>query len=73
VGLAKAEPTGGELVVEVASDDPGPFTIEMIENARIVETIRGSSARRAVPAQGYVRATVTRADGAQAWTQPARR
>ena len=51
----------------------GAYTIAWIENGAVVETVHGRSARRAVPATGYVRAVVTRDDGKKAWVQPARR
>ena len=73
VELAHAEPSAGALVVEVAAADPGHDTIAFIENGKLVETVTGRSATRAIPATGYVRAVVTRDDGKRAWVQPARR
>jgi len=73
VELVHAEVVGGELVVEVAATDPGHDTIAFIENGKVVETVAGRSAKRAIPATGYVRAVVTRDDGKHAWIQPARR
>jgi hypothetical protein len=35
--------------------------------------VKGRSAHRSVPATGYVRAVVSRPDGAKAWVQPARK
>lgn len=72
VVLERAEAAAGELVVEVAATD-ADHVIELVENGKLVATVKGKSARRAVPASGYVRAIVTRADGAKAWVQPARR
>ncbi|HVV83982.1 MAG TPA: CehA/McbA family metallohydrolase, partial [Kofleriaceae bacterium] len=72
VALAWAGPVGGELVVEAAPDEPGPLTIEVIADGRVVSTIAGRRATYPLPAAPhYVRARVTRADGARAWTQPA--
>lgn len=73
VVLERAERDGDELVVEVAAGERGRYTIEMIENGKRVERVVGRSARRAVPATGYLRAVVTRGDGKRAWVQPARR
>ncbi|MBX3156576.1 MAG: CehA/McbA family metallohydrolase [Deltaproteobacteria bacterium] len=73
VVLEHAEVAGGELVVAVAAGETGTYTIEFVENGKIVQTVRGAGARRAVPATGYVRAVVTRQDGKKAWVQPARR
>ncbi len=72
VKLVHAEPDGNELVVEVAPGEPGTYAIAWIENGKLVDTVTGTSARRAIPATGYVRAVVTRDDGARAWVQPAR-
>ncbi len=72
VELARAEVEAGELVVELAAAEASTCTITWIEDGKLVETVRGRSARRAVPATGYVRAVVTRDDGARAWVQPAR-
>jgi len=63
----------GVLVVEVDPGATAEHTITFIENGTTVASVRGRSARRAVPARGYVRAIVTRGDGKQAWVQPARR
>ncbi|MBX3161378.1 MAG: PHP domain-containing protein [Deltaproteobacteria bacterium] len=73
VVLADALPARGELVVEVARGEPGRYTIEFIENGAVAQRVAGTSARRALPASGYVRAVVTRDDGKKAWVQPARR
>jgi len=70
VELSHAEVQGDQLVVEVA--DSAPTKIAFIENGAVVATIDGHSARRAVPAKGYLRAVVTRDDGKRAWVQPAR-
>jgi hypothetical protein len=71
--LEHAEVAADELVVEVAANEPGDYTIEFIEAGKVVATTRGRSAKRAIPQAGYVRAVVTRDDGKKAWTQPARR
>jgi hypothetical protein len=73
VVLAHAEAFAGELVVEVAPDAPGSYEIVFIENGKLVELVKGKSARRAIPQSGYLRAVVTRDDGAKAWVQPQRR
>ena len=73
VELVHAEAAGGELVVEVAAGDPGRDRIAFVENGKVVATVEGRSAKRAIPASGYVRAIVTRDDGKQAWVQPVRR
>ncbi|MEO8702494.1 MAG: CehA/McbA family metallohydrolase [Kofleriaceae bacterium] len=70
VVLEHAEVDAGELVV--ASADSAQ-TIELIENGKLVATVKAKSARRTLPASGYLRAVVTRSDGAKAWTQPVRR
>ena len=72
VVLDRAEVIGGELVVEIAPPD-ADYVVQFIENGKPVATVKGRSARRAVPPTGYLRATVTRGDGAKAWVQPARR
>jgi hypothetical protein len=72
VVLERAEVTGGELVIEVAPSDR-THTIDLIENGSVVASVKSASTRRALPASGYVRAVVTRSDGAKAWIQPARR
>ena len=72
VVLERAEVEGGELVVAVDPAATGHYTIDLIENAKRVETITGKIARRAVPAAGYLRAVVTRDDGKRAWVQPVR-
>ena len=72
VTLERAEVDNGELVVEVAATD-AEHVIEFVENGKLAITVKGKSARRAVPAAGYLRAVVTRSDGAKAWVQPARR
>ncbi|MGE0871613.1 MAG: CehA/McbA family metallohydrolase [Kofleriaceae bacterium] len=72
VVLERAEVSGGALTVEVAAGSRGIHTIEFIENGKRVQRARARKARRAVPATGYVRAVVTRADGKMAWVQPAR-
>jgi hypothetical protein len=73
VTLSRAEVVSNELVVEVVADPAATYTIEHIENGKLVASVPGTSARRAVPASGYVRAVVTRNDGKRAWVQPQRR
>jgi len=73
VVLARAEVEGNELVVAVDPAAQGSYTIDIIENGRRVDSVRGRAAQRRVPAAGYVRAVVTRNDGKRAWVQPARR
>jgi hypothetical protein len=70
VVLDHAERDGVELVVEA---EPGAYTIQWIENGKVVATTRASHDRRAVPDHGYLRAVVTRDDGKRAWVQPVRR
>jgi len=71
VTLERAEVERGELVVEIAASDPA-HAITFVENGKRA-TVQGKTARWVVPVTGYVRAVVERADGARAWTQPARR
>jgi hypothetical protein len=73
VELLRAEAAGGELVVELAASERQPCRIDFIENGARVQSATERAARRALPQTGYVRAVVTRADGKQAWIQPARR
>ncbi len=73
VVLARAEVEGDALVVEVAAGEVGHHVIDIIENGKPVERVEGRVTRRPVPARGYVRAVVSRDDGAHAWVQPARR
>ena len=73
VVLSRAERDGDALVVEVAAGQSGSYTIDFIENGKRVERVKAKSARRTLPASGYLRALVTRGDGAKAWVQPARR
>lgn len=72
VVLQRAEVDGDALVVEVAAGQ-GSTTIDFIENGKRVQRVKAKSARRVLPAKGYVRAVVTRGDGTKAWVQPARR
>ena len=73
VALARAEVVSDELVVEVDPAAAGTYEIAWIENGKRVATDHAMSARRALPASGYLRADVTRDDGTEAWVQPARR
>ena len=70
--LDRAEVVGDELVVDVGAGETG-VAIDFVENGRIVESVQGKSARRALPQTGYVRAVITRGDGKKAWVQPQRR
>ena len=72
VTLSRAEPDGDELVVEVTADKR-KHTIAFIENGKTVATVKGLTARRSIPKNGYLRAVVTRDDGKKAWVQPVRR
>ncbi len=72
VVLDRAEVDGDALVVEVARGQTGTYAIDFVENGRRV-TVKGRTARRKLPASGYLRAVVTRGDGKRAWVQPARR
>ncbi len=72
VVLSRAEVDGDALVVEVAAGQ-GSTTIDFIENGKRVGRVKAKSARRSLPATGYLRALVTRGDGTKAWVQPARR
>lgn len=73
VVLERAEVEHDELVIAVDPRAAGTYEIRWIENGALVATDHGTSARRMVPAQGYLRADVVRDDGAMAWIQPARR
>lgn len=73
VVLDRAGRHGDELVVEVSAQSAGAHRITFIENGAPVGEHAGPIASRPLPAQGYVRAVVTRDDGARAWVQPARR
>ncbi len=71
VELVRAEVSGEELVVELAPKQRA--TIQWIENGKRVGRATTRIAKRALPAQGYLRAVVIRDDGKRAWVQPARR
>ncbi len=73
VTLARAGAAGDALEVEI-DGDPAGHTIEFVIDGRVVATSHDATARHPIPpAPSYVRAAVTRADGAMAWVQPARR
>jgi hypothetical protein len=72
VTLDRAEVDGDDLVIEAAASESAPLTIQWIENGKIVDTVKGKTARRAIPQTGFVRAVVLRDDGKKAWVQPAR-
>lgn len=73
VTLTRAAAEDGELVVEVGPDERGSYVIDFVENGKLADSVQGKSARRAIPQSGYLRAVVTRDDGAKAWVQPQRR
>jgi len=73
VVLDRADVDAGELVVEVGAGERGSYTTTWIENGKVVATVKGKSARRALPSSGYLRADVTRDDGKEAWVEPVRR
>ena len=74
VALTWANAVGDDLVVEAAPSEPGPLTIDLIVDGRVVSTTTARRATHPLPASpSYVRARITRADGARAWTQPASR
>ena len=70
---AQIEVLRQEVLALVDPAQAGRYTIDFVENGRRVESIAGMTARRTIPAAGYVRAVVTRDDGKRAWIQPARR
>lgn len=72
VVLARAEVEDHQLVVAIDPGATAGHTIEFIENGQRVASVRGRTARRKIPRTGYLRAVVTRADGAHAWLQPVR-
>lgn len=72
VMLERVQVVGGKLIVEVADDDPGEHTITFIGDGLVLSESHGLKARQELAAASYVRAVVTRDDGAKAWTQPAR-
>lgn len=73
VTLARAGVVGDQLEVAIDGDAAG-HTIQFIVDGRVVATARDATAHYPIPpAPSYVRAVVTRADGARAWVQPARR
>lgn len=73
VTLSRSEVANDELVVEIASEANHTYTIEFIEQGKVVFTRTGLSGRRQIPRDGYVRAVITRDDGKKAWVQPVRR
>jgi hypothetical protein len=72
VELARAEVVDGSLIVQVADTDPGEHTITFIGDGQVLSESQGLAARQVLSAASYVRAVVTRDDGAKAWTQPIR-
>lgn len=73
VTLARVEVVDGALVVELAADDAGAHTIEFIGDGQVLATSTARTASQRLDAASYVRAVVTRDDGAKAWVQPHRR
>ncbi|HKE19437.1 MAG TPA: hypothetical protein VKB80_31385 [Kofleriaceae bacterium] len=75
VALDRVELAGGALRIDVAASSPGEHEIVFIgQGGAELARVKGRSAHLALadaPA-GYVRAVVTRGDGARAWTQPVR-
>jgi hypothetical protein len=77
VELAYAERDGDALLVEVAPPEDGEpaseHVITFIGDGRVLEEVNGDRARWPVDgSSSYVRALVTRDDGARAWVQPVR-
>jgi hypothetical protein len=73
VVLSRADVEDGELVVEVDPADPGEHTITFVGDGQVLSATSARSAREPLGrGASYVRAVVTRDDGAKAWTQPAR-
>jgi len=74
VALTWAGPVGDALVVEAAADEPGPLLIDFVVDGVVAMSTTDRAASFPLPAAPhYVRARVTRADGAHAWVQPAAR
>lgn len=73
VTLSRSEVDNGELLLEVEPEANHTYTIEFIEQGKVVFTGKGLSGRRPIPRDGYVRAVITRDDGKKAWVQPVRR
>ena len=74
VTLARVDAVNDELVIEVDPASPGDHVISFIVNGTQSQAVNARSARAVIPATGYIRAVVTRAqDGARAWVQPVRR
>jgi hypothetical protein len=72
VVLAHADVQNNELVIDIATGETGTYTLAWIENGHMVATEAGRAWHRAIPATGYLRAVITRDDGARAWVQPVR-
>lgn len=73
VVLARAGRRADALLVEVAAESLGSHRITFIANGQVVAEHAARRASHPLPSRGYVRAVVTRADGARAWVQPAQR
>ncbi len=73
--LSKLDVNNDVLTLEVATMQPAltNCSVAFIENGTVVETVQGAAASRALPASGYLRATVTCDEGIKAWVQPQRR
>ena len=75
VTLERAEVYGGALDVAVAEASPGRHQIAFVgTGGAVLDRVEGRAAKFSLDriASGYVRAVVTREDGARAWVQPVR-
>lgn len=75
VTLERAEVQDGALDVAVAAASPGAHEIRFIgEGGAVLDRVVGRAAKFSLDriARGYVRAVVSRDDGARAWVQPVR-
>jgi len=75
VTLDRAEVYDGALDVAVAAASPGRHQIAFVgQGGAVLDRVDGRSAKFTLDrlAKGYVRAVVTREDGARAWVQPVR-
>jgi hypothetical protein len=75
VTLERAEVYGGALDVAVAAASPGRHQIAFVgPGGAMLERIEGRAAKFSLARlrKGYLRAVVTREDGARAWVQPIR-
>jgi hypothetical protein len=75
VTLERGEVFDGAIEVAVAAASPGRHEIAFIgQGGARLDAVTGRSAKFSLEraARGYVRAVVTREDGARAWLQPVR-